>query len=125
MIKMAIDSKLTNYKGKNLVQKIKNKGITYIAPILLLVGCSKYNQSYINDHYQINLTHDGRQGEIISNEKPKFLGIHWMERLMMLLEQTRNCTYTMKVTSLMRHQRDHHPTLQVFLQLQMHHPFSR
>ena len=80
MIKMAIYSKLNNSKGKNLVQRIKNKGIAYIAPIMLLVGCSNYDQAYINNHYQINLTHNGGQGEIISNEKPKFLGIHWSGR---------------------------------------------
>ena len=38
------------------------------------------NAQSSNNHYQINLTHNGGQGEIISNEKPKFLGIHWSGR---------------------------------------------
>ena len=77
---MAIDSTLNSSNGNNLIQRIKNKSIAYITPLVLLAGCSKYDQAYINDHYQVNLTHDGRQGEIIANEKPEFLGIHWSGR---------------------------------------------
>ena len=77
---MAIEDTLNHSKRKNLVQRIKNKGIAYITPLILLAGCSKYDQAYSNNHYQINLTNDGRQGEIISHEKPEFLGVHWSGR---------------------------------------------
>ena len=77
---MTLDSKLNSFKGNNLLQRIKNKSIVYMTPFILLVGCSKYDQAYSNDYYQINLTLDGRQGEIIANEKPKFLGTHWSGR---------------------------------------------
>ena len=77
---MTLTSKLNSIKDTNLIKSIKNKGMAYMTPFILLVGCSKYDQAYTNDHYQINLTHDGRQGEIIANEKPKFLGTHWSGR---------------------------------------------
>lgn len=77
---MTLTNKLNNPKNTNLIQSIKNKSIAYMTPFILLVGCSKYDQAYNNEHYQINLTHDGRQGEIITNEKPKFLGTHWSGR---------------------------------------------
>ena len=77
---MAIYSKLNNSDGKTLVQRIKNKGMAYLTPLILLAGCKEYNEAYINDNYHLKLTPKGDGGTLIVHEKPTFLGIHWLGR---------------------------------------------